>query len=157
MKVKDVMIRDAITVSRATNLRELLGIFKQFHTAPLLPVVDRDRIFLGAITLKNVIEPFCSIPTRMMRTAKYASGGSFMINELQHINIPPDSGTLFLVDDLYSKKIITLQEDDTIASAEQTMDLNRIGTIPVLRGNVFSGMLTKFDIVIGILKEKGIL
>jgi len=37
------------------------------------------------------------------------------------------------------------------------MDLNRIGTIPVLKGPVFAGMLTKFDIVIGILKEKGII
>jgi len=157
MLVKDVMIRDAVTVTRSTNLRELLDIFTKFHTSPLLPVVDNNRVFLGAITLKNVIEPFCSIPSRMMRTVKYASGGGFMINELQYINIPPDSATLFLVDDLYSKKIITVQEDDTIYSAEQTMDLNRIGTLPVLKGPVFSGMLTKFDIVIGILKEKGII
>ncbi|MDO9513947.1 MAG: CBS domain-containing protein [Elusimicrobiota bacterium] len=157
MLVKDVMIRDAITVTRSTNLRELLEIFTRFHTSPLLPVVDRHRVFLGAITLKDVIEPFCSIPSRMMRTAKYAIGGSFMINELQYINIPPDSGTLFLVDDLYTKKIITIQEDETISSAEQMMDLNRIGTIPVLKGPTFSGMLTKFDIVIGILKEKGII
>ncbi|PKN00468.1 MAG: hypothetical protein CVU78_01180 [Elusimicrobia bacterium HGW-Elusimicrobia-2] len=71
--------------------------------------------------------------------------------------MPPDSATLFLVDDLYSKKIMTVQEDETISSAEQMMDLNRIGTIPVLKGPVFAGMLTKFDIVIGILKEKGII
>ncbi len=157
MLVKDVMIRDAITVTRSTNLRELLAIFTKFHTSPLLPVVDRHRVFLGAITLKDVLEPFCSIPSRMMRTAKYAIGGNFMINELQDINIPPDSATLFLVDDLYSKKIMTVQEDETISSAEQMMDLNRIGTIPVLKGPVFAGMLTKFDIVIGILKEKGII
>ncbi len=157
MLVKDVMIRDAITVQRSTNLRELLDIFKKFHNSPLLPVVDRHKVFLGAIKLKDVIEPFCAIPSRMMRSAKYALGGSFMINELQHINIPTDSGTLFLVDDLYSKKIITIQEDATISSAEQTMDLNRIGILPVLKGTVFAGMLTKFDIVIGILKEKGII
>ncbi|PKL19616.1 MAG: hypothetical protein CVV48_17150, partial [Spirochaetae bacterium HGW-Spirochaetae-4] len=90
MLVKDVMIRDAITVTRSTNLRELLAIFTKFHTSPLLPVVDRHRVFLGAITLKDVLEPFCSIPSRMMRTAKYAIGGNFMINELQDINIPPD-------------------------------------------------------------------
>ncbi|MBA3066747.1 CBS domain-containing protein [bacterium] len=157
MLVKDVMIQDVITVQRSTNLRELLNIFKNFHTSPLLPVVDRNKVFLGGITLKDVIEPFSSIPSRMARTAKYAFGNNFMFNDLQNINIPPDSGTLFLVDDLYSKKIITIQEDDTIISAEQTMDLNRIGTIPVLKDKLFVGMLTKFDIVIGILKEKGII
>ncbi|MCD6311324.1 MAG: CBS domain-containing protein [Elusimicrobia bacterium] len=157
MLVKDVMMKNAMTVRRSTNLRELLDIFKNFHTAPLLPVVDRHNVFLGAITLKDVIEPFSSIPSRMMRSAKYALGGSFMINELQNVNIPADSATLFLVDDLYSKKIITIQEDEKIVSAEQTMDLNRINMIPVLKGAVFSGMITKFDIVIGILKEKGVL
>ncbi|MEA2082579.1 MAG: CBS domain-containing protein [Elusimicrobiota bacterium] len=157
MLIKDVMIRDTKTVTRSTNLRELLDIFKEYHNFPLLPVVDRHSVFLGAIKLEDVIEPFCSIPSRMMRSAKYALGGSFKITELQHIDIPPDSATLFLVDDLYSKNIITIQEDETIAAAEQTMDLNRINIIPVLKGTAFAGMLTKFDIVIGILREKGII
>jgi len=157
MKVKDVMLKDVVSVKRSTNLRQLLEIFKKFHISPLLPVVDNEGNLIGAITLEDIIGQFSNIPSHFSRAAKYAFHEDMTISELQGVDIPKDAGTLFLVDDLLAKKPITISHDADVLDAERMMNLNRIEIIPVVEGKKFVGVVTKFDIVVGILKKKGII
>jgi len=156
MKVKGIMLKDVVTVRRSTNLGQLLEIFKKFHISPLLPVVDKDGNLIGTITLENIIRQFNNIPAHFLRAAKYAFHENMIINDLRLVDIPKDAGTLFLTDDFLSEKPITITQDADILEAEKMMNLNRVEIIPVVDGKKFVGVVTKFDIVLGILKEKGI-
>ncbi|MFH1957001.1 MAG: CBS domain-containing protein [bacterium] len=156
MKVKDVMLKDVVTVRRSTNLGQLLEIFGKFHISPVLPVIDNAGNLIGTITLENVIEQFSNIPAHFSRAAKYASHDDMTISELLTADIPKDAATLFLVDDLLSEIPITISQDAGVMEAERMMKLNRVEIIPVVDGKKFAGVVTKFDIVLGILKEKGI-
>ncbi|MCD6413526.1 MAG: CBS domain-containing protein [Elusimicrobia bacterium] len=150
------MISEIATVKRSTTLNKLLEIFSKFHISPLLPVVDNSGNLVGTITLEDIIEQFSVIPLRMSRIAKYAYSENLSINDLQNVEIPEDAGTLFLADDLMNKKTITIPASADIKEAERMMNLNRIEIVPVLDGKKLVGMVTKFDIVLGILRNKGI-
>jgi len=134
MKISEIVNRDVITVTRATNLRELLKIFSKFHSFPIIPVLDKLGKFF-----------------------KYAMDGHSKIKELFELDIPTDAGTLFLADDLLTKKVITISQDKDIFDAERIMEQNRVDVLPVLDGKKFVGLISKFDIILGILRQKGII
>jgi len=43
MQVRDVILKEVIKVRRSTSLKQLLNLFKDFHTFPLVPVVEEDN------------------------------------------------------------------------------------------------------------------
>ena len=157
MKISEIVNRDVITVTRATNLRELLKIFSKFHSFPIIPVLDKNENFLGVVTLEGIIEQFSPISTQLGKFFKYAMDGHSKIRELFELDIPTDAGTLFLADDLMTKKVITISQDKDIFDAERIMEQNRVDVLPVLDGKKFVGLISKFDIILGILRQKGII
>ena len=58
MKVFQVMNQKIIAVRRSTTLAELIGLFRAFHSFPLVPVVDEKNVLIGVVSFRRLIEAF---------------------------------------------------------------------------------------------------
>ncbi|MCX9084021.1 MAG: CBS domain-containing protein [Candidatus Methanoperedens sp.] len=126
-KIEDVMTKDVITVTRATNLRELRNLFNK-HDFNAFPVVENGEI-LGVVTKLNYLKIFSFDPDRLIPDLKsiYAK----------------NSG------DIMSKRIIAVCLGDSIQKAARKMLDNRIRAVLVTDQSkkVLKGIITRGDIM----------
>jgi len=154
MKVKDFLFKDVETVKPQTTLKEILRIFKKFHSPPILPVVDEDNNILGVIRIESILKIFVNIPEHLKSLIKYP--GDHEQDEILNIEVPPDAGELFIAEDIMDLNYLWIDEDADIEEARRIMKLNRINILPVLKEGKLKGLISEFDILLGVLKEKGL-
>ncbi len=153
-KVKDVMKRDVITVTRSTNLRELLQKFKDFHTFPLVPVVEEKKL-VGVVKLENICKVFQPKEPEILKTLHFIDERPVNIFE---VDTPPEMGYLVLVEDIMDTRFITVEEEDNLNDALSKMRLNNLIQVPVIDKNKnLVGIIGVFDIIKNLFMERGII
>ena len=71
MKVSEVMTQKMIAVSRSTSLRELIELFRHFHSFPLVPVVDKGNNLVGVVSFRRLIEAFSASTHDILKTVAF--------------------------------------------------------------------------------------
>ena len=71
MKVKDAMKKDVIKVRRSTSLRALLDTFNDFHSLPLIPVVDGNDRLIGIVYSENLLDILRPRQTKLFRNVPF--------------------------------------------------------------------------------------
>lgn len=158
MQVKDIMNREVIKVTPETTLIELIRLFGDFHTFPMVPVADNENKLIGKVSLENLLDifrPYTSSTRRLLR------GVPFMEEEeplnIFKVEITPEIAVLLIVDDIMNKKVISIKEDEEPQKAYQLMKTHNLEHLPVIdNGGRLAGMLGVFDLVMALFKEKGI-
>jgi len=56
MRVIEAVKTDIIKVKRSLTLRGLLDMFKDFHTTPLIPVVNAQGHLIGVVYPENLLD-----------------------------------------------------------------------------------------------------
>ncbi|MFH1783857.1 MAG: CBS domain-containing protein [bacterium] len=157
MKVKDIMTKDVLTVQRSTTLRNLVKIFldSKFHT---LPVVDEQGKLVGIVALADILKVFQRHSTTLTQMLKNIP---FLADEeeedLMLADVSAATAVLFLVDDLMNNKLVTVEEDVSITEVRSTMKLHGIEKLPVVKDGRLVGIISLFDIILAVFKEKGII
>ena len=158
MHVAEVMTRKVITVKRSTTLKELMEIFRKF-TFHTLPVVDRENKVIGLVALEDVLKLFQPHPSKILDMLdripfldEYDNGS------LWDIDIPCEMGVLCVVDDLMNVDVVTINEEATTVETRSLMKLHRLKRILVVdKENHLLGIISLFDIIMAVFKQKGIL
>ena len=152
--VKDVMIRDMLTVTRDTTLNEILHKFENFHTFPLVPVVDGKKL-VGIISLEEICEVFKSKEPEIIKRMPFVEEAT---TEIFDIDVPPGIGLLLVAEDIMKRKFVSINQNVDIREAMRIMKLHGISQIPVVDDkNNLVGIIGIFDIVKTVFKEKGLL
>ncbi|MBW2182920.1 MAG: CBS domain-containing protein [Deltaproteobacteria bacterium] len=158
MLVKEVMSEKLITVKPSLTLIELMKLFHTHHFRKF-PVVDEENHILGTVDVESVMtifKPHSKGLTRMLRASP-----SLKVEEeefdILETKITPKRAKLTLVSDLMESNIITIGEDKTIAEARSLMKLHNKQGLPVVRDSVLVGVITLFDIIYALFKERGII
>ena len=157
MKVKDIMTKEVLTVKRSTTLRDLIKFFlkTKFHT---LPVVEDDGRLVGIIALADILKVFQRHSTTLTQMLKAIP---FLTEEEEEdlflADISPATRMLFLVDDLMNVNLVTVNEDVSIKEVRSMMKLHRIEKFPVVKDGYLIGIISLFDIILAVFKEKGII
>ncbi len=152
--VKDVMIRDMLTVTRDTTLNEILHKFENFHTFPLVPVVDGKKL-VGIISLEEICEVFKSKEPEIIKLMPFVEEDT---TEIFDIDVPPGIGLLLVAEDIMKRKFVSINQNVDIREAMRIMKLHGISQIPVVDDkNNLVGIIGIFDIVKTVFKEKGLL
>jgi CBS domain-containing protein len=152
--VKDVMFRQVITVHRHTTLRQLLSKFAEFHTFPIVPVVERDNILVGIITLKNLLDVLKPAEPEILKTIPFLDEKPI---EISSVELSPEMGHLVVVDDIMENKFFAIQEDMSIEETLRLMRLHNKEQLPVInKDKKFTGVIGIFDIVTHLFSGKGI-
>jgi len=127
MKIKSLMIPDPITITENASIAEAIEMMK-VNSIRHLPVVGRNMTLKGFVTLADLKQGL----------------------------IPSMLGGISLVD-LMIKKPVTVDPDEDVEIAAQKIYKNKIGGMPVVKGNKLVGIITVTDILGAFINMMGIL
>ena len=143
LNASDIMTTDVITVKRDTSLKDLAAILYKNHINGV-PVVDDDGLLLGIICESDLIrkDKKLHIPTvvAIFDAVVYLESPKSIEKEFKRISATT-------VEDLYSKKTITVDEKAPIDEIATIMTQKKIYTIPVMDGDLLVGVIGKADLL----------
>lgn len=158
MRVAEVMTKKVITAKRSTTLRELMEIFRRF-TFHTLPVVDRENKVIGMVALEDVLKIFQPHPSNILDMLdRIPFVDEYDDRSLWDVDIPSEMGVLCVVEDLMNVNVVTINEETTTVQARSLMKLHRLKRIPVVdKEDHLLGIISLFDVIMAVFKQKGIL
>jgi len=155
MRVEEIMSKEVIVVKRSTKLRELLGMFRNFHIFPLVPVVEEDKRLVGVVSFRNLIDAFLSYHPDVLRLVPFLDEEDPNIFK---IDISEDIGDLAIVEDIMNQEYISVMQDVPLEEVYNLMKLNLKEEFPVIdRAGRLVGRIGIFDIIKAVFSQKGII
>ncbi len=143
LNASDIMTTDVITVQKDTSLKALAKLLYENHINGV-PVVDADGLLIGIICESDLIrkDKKLHIPTvvALFDWVLYLERPKKIEKEIQRINATT-------VEDLYTKKVVTVDEKVPIDEIATLMEQKKISTIPVMDGNRLVGIIGKTDLL----------
>jgi predicted transcriptional regulator len=143
LNASDIMTTDVITVKKDTSLKDLAKILYKNHINGVL-VVDDDGSLLGVICESDLIrkDKKLHIPTvvAIFDAVVYLESPKSIEKEFKRISATT-------VEDLYTKKTITVDERTPIDEIATIMTKKKIYTIPVMDGDLIVGVIGKADLL----------
>ena len=146
MKLKELMIKNVITVLQSMNVRDAAEMLFNMGISGL-PVVDDQKNLVGMITEKDIIR---------MALPKYVEKLGSLAYTLDMV---PFAKTLakadkVLVKEIMRKDVITATVDTSVPEVARIMIVKRIRRIPILdQEGRLVGIIARHDIVREIFKE----
>lgn len=143
LKVKDIMTKDVVTVTKETTIMELAEIFAKKHLSSL-PVVDQDGMLIGIVTETDLVEQDRNlhIPTviSIFDWVIYLESDKKFEKELKKM-------TGRTVGDIYSADAVTVSPDSSIADVADLLSSRRINALPVVDGKKLAGIVSRIDLI----------
>lgn len=158
MKVKDCMTKEVIAVKRSTTLAQLVETFRKYH-CHTLPVVEKDNRLVGLMTFEDIMkvfQPYSSDLGHILKTVPFLFPAEEKEENLLAMDISSDLGILVVVDDIMNTQFATIDEEASIVQARSLMKLHGVNLLPVVKEARLVGIISLFDIILAVFKEKGI-
>ena len=158
MLVKEVMSKKFITVKPSLNLIELIKLFRTYHFHRL-PVTDEENHILGTVSIESVMGIFKPHSTRLTRMLRASPSLKVEEEEMDILDaeITPEWIKTTSVSDLMESNVVSIEEDKTISEARTLMKLHNKQGLPVVKNGALVGVVTLFDIIFALFREKGII
>ena len=127
MLVRDRMTRDPITITPDVSLHDALRMMRE-NKVRRLPVLDQKGNLVGIVLERDLLYASPSPAT------------SLSVYELNYLVAK------IRVEELMTRKVITVEDDCPLEDAARVMVDNRISGLPVMRGHRVVGMITESDL-----------
>tara|TARA_B100000315_G_C14523623_1_gene562747 strand:+ start:622 stop:1086 length:465 start_codon:yes stop_codon:yes gene_type:complete len=153
MQVKDALKMEVIKVKRSLTLRGMLKLYKDFHSHPVIPVVDKEDKLIGVVYPENLLDIIRPPQAKLFRNIPFTEVDESAFD----LEVIPSMGELIIVDDIMNKSFLSLKEDISLNDAYKFMHLHNKDRLPVVdsQGKLV-GILGIFDIVWNMFKIKKI-
>ena len=156
MLVKNNMQTKVIAVKRGTTLAQLLDLFSNFHSFPVVPVVDDDNTLLGIVHIQSFFEIFKPHHHDLLMRNPLSMVSREPTN-IFDVDIEEGMGLLVIVADIMDTSVVKVEQDDDLKKAYDLMQLYNREAIPVVdKDKKLMGIISVFDVVMKIFKEKGL-
>ena len=143
LNASDIMTTTVITVKKETPLTELAEILTKNHINGV-PVVDEKGLLIGIICESDLIrkDKKLHIPTvvALFDAVFYLESSKKIEKEIQLI-------TATTVEELFTRKVVTVDEKTPIDEIATIMTEQKISTIPVMDGDRRVGIVGKNDVI----------
>lgn len=143
LKVKDIMTKDVVTVTKETTVMELAGLFSERHISSL-PVLDQNGDLIGIVTETDLVEQDKSlhIPTviSIFDWVIYLESDKKFEKELKKM-------TGGVVGDIYSSEIVTVSPEASISDVADLLSSRKITALPVVEGSKLVGIISRIDLI----------
>ncbi len=127
MLVKDVMTKNPITIQEKESVLEAKDLMTK-NKINKLPVVDKSGSLVGIITANDLQR---STPSDATTLDMYELG--YLLSKLT-------------VEKIMTKKVITVDENETVEEAARIMADKDFGCLPVMSNNLLIGIITESDL-----------
>ncbi len=136
MLVKERMTLHPLTMEPTASITEVHRYMRE-NNIRHLPIVDKRNRLAGLVTRETLLQAMpSSVTTLSIWEMNYA------LNKLK-------------VRDVMVKDVITVEEDMSIEKAARIMAENKIGCLPVMRGEVLVGIVTDTDMLSTLMELMG--
>ncbi|MBI4685854.1 MAG: CBS domain-containing protein [Nitrospirae bacterium] len=148
LKAKDIMTTDVTTVKPSTTVEELANLLIK-HKISGVPVVNDSGDLVGIVTENDLISQSkrLHIPTVMRLFDAY-----MLLERPDKIEHEIKKMAATTVDEICTKKIITVTEDTPVEEIATIMSEKKVHLIPVVDGKKICGIIGKMDLIKGITK-----
>jgi len=153
IKVTEVAKKDIIKVKRSMPLRKLLNAFKEFHTHPLIPVVDQKGQLIGVVYPENLLDLLRPPQAKLFRNVPFMD----IDEDVFDLDPVPAMGDLLIVDDIMDTNVVSIKGENSLEDAYAAMRRHIRDRLPVVdaQGKMV-GIVGIFDIIWRMFKEKEI-
>jgi acetoin utilization protein AcuB len=127
MIIKLVMTKNPVTAHPDMSMTEARSLMDKKQIGHL-PVLDRNNNLAGIITKKDMLKAGPSPATTL---DMYEIG--YLLSKLK-------------VEKIMVKDVITVEENDVVEEAARIMADRDIGCLPVMKGNILTGIITETDL-----------
>lgn len=127
LKVRDIMSKPVITCGPNIGILELVNLMIK-HRIHHVPVVDKGKL-VGIVS-----------------SADLALYGIPIVDRLKRVPISAKAR------DIMTKKVLTINYDETIREAAKIMEDKKIGSLPVFKGKRMIGIITESDVRKAVVK-----
>ena len=136
MLVKERMTLHPLTMEPTASITEAHRYMRE-NTIRHLPIVDKRNRLVGLVTRETLLQAMpSSVTTLSIWEMNYA------LNKIK-------------VRDVMVKNVITVEEDVSIEKAARIMAENKIGSLPVMRGEALVGIITDIDMLTTLMEFMG--
>lgn len=149
MKAKDIMTKDVLTVSLDTPVKKVAELLADYEISGA-PVLDEHDRVIGIVTESDLIEQKKNLH---LPTVVTLFEGVLFLERPQKIKREIEKMLGATVKDIYSKKVITINENATLEDIATIMSEKKVHLLPVLRGDDLVGVVGKVDVVRALAKE----
>ncbi|MBI5749150.1 MAG: CBS domain-containing protein [Nitrospinae bacterium] len=149
MKAKDIMTKDVLTVSLDTPVKKVAELLADYEISGA-PVLDEHDRVIGVVTESDLIEQKKNLH---LPTVVTLFEGVLFLERPQKMKREIEKMLGATVKDIYSKKVITINEDATLEDIATIMSEKKVHLLPVLRGDDLVGVVGKVDVVRALAKE----
>src|SRR3989338_3718243 len=148
MKAKDIMTKDVLTVSLDTPVKKVAELLSDYEISGA-PVLDEHERVIGIVTESDLIEQKKKLH---LPTVVTLFEGVLFLERPQKIKREIEKMLGATVKDIYSKKVITINENTTMEDIATIMSEKKVHLLPVLRGDDLVGVVGKVDVVRALAK-----
>lgn len=142
MLVKDFMKTEFRTVAEAMPIPELAKLFIT-EKEEGYPVVNAHQEIVGFVTVRDLLQAF--LPNYIRNISDFFDySDNFGYLEIFYMR---GKGNLFIVEDIMNYSVLAINGDASLTKALVIMFLNKINTLPVLRGPKILGIIRQRDII----------
>ena len=127
MLVKERMTRNPVTVTDDTSLDEAMRIMKR-EKIRRLPILDDAGGLVGIVSDRDLL---AASPSQATTLSKYEVG--YLVSKIT-------------LKEVMTRDVITVQEDTPVEEVARIMADNKIGGVPVMRGDSLVGIITETDL-----------
>ncbi|MBU0634053.1 MAG: CBS domain-containing protein [Candidatus Omnitrophica bacterium] len=157
MQIKDIMQTKVVSVRRALSLTKLLGLFREFHSFPFIPVVDGNNTLIGVVHIRGFFDIFKPYHENILMRNPLSLVAQ-EDTDIFDVDIEEGMGSLIIVADIMDKKVVKIEENQDLKEAYELIQLNKCEMIAVVDAeNKLTGIISMFDIVMAVSKEKGLI
>ena len=157
MQVKDIMQTNIISIKKGTTLAQLLEKFSEFHSFPVVPVVDNAGVLVGIVHIQSFFEIFQPQHQDLLMRNPLSMISREPAN-IFDIDIEEGMGLLVIAADIMDKRVVKINQEKDPKEAYELMHLHNRWSIPVVdKDDKLVGIVSVFDVIMKIFKEKGLL
>jgi CBS domain-containing protein len=156
MRVKNIMKRNVVTVSKDVNLDQLTDKFIKynFHT---LPVTDCNNKLLGIVSYEDLMKVFHPYDYALKELKESTREYNTTQSPAMEYGFQEDMGSTVMVSDIMDTNVVAVKEDETLIEVRTLMKRSGVAQIPVIKDNTLVGIITLFDIIISIFKVMNVI
>ena len=145
MKVLELMNPKLITVGPKTPLREVLQLMLRYHLNNVL-VVDSTQGLAGIVTYSDLSRKLLPTQRELEEHEEYMTTPQSMEGLFRDfVSVP--------VDEIMTKKVITVSPDLEVLQAGATMTARRLKQLPVVQNHKIMGIISHTDIGWGLMMQ----
>lgn len=136
MELKDIMIRDVVTVHQNETIKTLLEVLVQ-HKLAGIPVIDDNQKLVGLVTNGDIL--------RYLNPQLYVADDTAYLEELDDIIQPKST---HLIKEIMKTRVVTLNEYHTLETALKLLAQNGVKKLPIVdTERHIVGIVSRGDIV----------